>query len=64
MCLLDLAVRVSLRVIGQSFLLCEVSLRMCMIHTLKWMPPRILRPPDKKVSLFNKIWDDSGERVP
>ena len=37
---------------------------MCMIHTFKMVPPRILRPPDQNVSLFNKIWDDSGEGVP
>ena len=56
--------RVCLRLIDQSFLLSKVSLRMCMIHTFKMVPPRFLRPPDEKVSLFNKIWDDSGEGVP
>ena len=35
-----------------------------MIHTFKMVPPRIFNAPDQNVSLFNKIWDDSGEGSP
>ena len=30
----------------------------------KWCLREFCRPPDQNVSLFNKIWDDSGEGVP
>ena len=54
MYLLDLPVRVCLRVIDQSCLLSEVHCACARLIYSKQMPPKILPPPDQTVSLLNR----------